>query len=316
MPTDKGKRKAATEPSKVRRKLSKSSKSSKGHTKKKPRVGGNVLGGSKAVDPKHNARVNSGLISSFVYDVVNPDLEVACKREIHVKGSYLKLRDAQAKAVFTFQVRRYTPAHEFKDRGVDDVMAAFKLKDVTDYDSPAMTAIFGKDELQYDHIWMPVFPTYTVIRHSTWEHNKGARMLALRQKDAYDNKRADLLADSGARRVSTQMVSKAAAEAASKITTTSGPITKFTSVNNRGNIGGKKMLRGGGSNERTIVSQWTRTSRFADKIDKKGKAYRIEYLVCKVKGCRKERQQKVNADSSQVTGMLYPIDCEEHSSYH
>jgi hypothetical protein len=70
---------------------------------------------------------------------------------------------------------------------------------------------------------MPVFPTYTIIRHSTWEHNKGARMLALRQKDAYDNKRADLLADSGARRVSTQMVSKAAAEAASKISTTSGP---------------------------------------------------------------------------------------------
>ena len=218
MPTDKGKRKAATEPSKVRRKSSKSSKSSKGHTKKKPRVGGNVLGGSKAVDPKHNARVNSGLISSFVYDVVNPDLEVACKREIHVKGSYLKLRGAQAKAVFTFQVRRYHPAHEFKDRGVDDVMPAFKLKDVTDYDSKAMTAIFGKDERQYDQIWMPVFPTYTVIRHSTWEHNQGARMLALRQKDAYDNKRADLLADSGARRVSTQMVSQTAAEAASKIT--------------------------------------------------------------------------------------------------
>ena len=163
-------------------------------------------------------------------------------------------------------MRRYHPAHEFKDKGVDDVMPGIKLKDVTDYNSKAMTEIFGKDERPYDHIWMPVFPTYTIIRHSTWEHNKGARMLALRQKDAYDNKRADLLADSGARRVSTQMVSKAAAEAASKISTTSGPITKFTSVNNRGNIGGKKMLRGGGSNERTIVSQWTRTSRFADKL--------------------------------------------------
>jgi hypothetical protein len=33
-------------------------------------------------------------------------------------------------------------------------------------------------------------------------------MLALRQKDAYDNKRADLLAGRGAQRVATQMVSK------------------------------------------------------------------------------------------------------------
>jgi hypothetical protein len=283
MPKDKGKRKSQSEPSKVPDKSSKgrSSKgrSSKGHTKKKRRTGGNVAGGSKAVDPKHNAKVNSGLITSFVYDEVNPDLEVACKREIHVKGSYLKLRDAQAKAVFTFQVRRYTPAHEFKDRGVDDVMAAFKLKDVTDYDSPAMTAIFGKDELQYDHIWMPVFPTYTIIRHSTWEHNKGARMLALRQKDAYDNKRADLLADRGAQRVATQMVSKTAAEVASKITTTGGPITQFTSVNKRGNVGGKKMLRGASTNEGTIVSQWTRTGRYVDKVDANGKPYRVEVLL-------------------------------------
>ena len=139
MPTNKGKRKAATEPSKVRRKLSKSSKSSKGHTKKKPRVGGNVLGGSKAVDPKHNARANSGLISSFVYDVVNPDLEVACKREIHVKGSYLKLRGAQAKAVFTFQVRRYHPAHEFKGRGADDVMPGIKPRASSSRTSPTTT---------------------------------------------------------------------------------------------------------------------------------------------------------------------------------
>jgi hypothetical protein len=45
---------------------------------------------------------------------------------------------------------------------------------------------------------MPVFPTYTIIRHSTWEHSLGARALALRQKDVYDNKRADLLAGRGA----------------------------------------------------------------------------------------------------------------------
>jgi hypothetical protein len=74
---------------------------------------------------------------------------------------------------------------------------------------------------------MPVFPTYTIIRHSTWEHSPGARTLALRQKDAYDNKRADLLADRGGQRVSTQMVSKTAAEAASAIITTTGTITQF-----------------------------------------------------------------------------------------
>jgi hypothetical protein len=172
MPKDKGKRKAQSQPSKVRHRSSKSSnaKPSKAHTKKKPRTGGNAAGGSKARDPKHNAKVNSGLITSFVYDEVNPDLEVACKREIHVKGPYLKLRGAQAKAVFTFQVRRYHPAHEFKGRGVDDVMPSIKLKDVTDYNSKAMTAIFGKDERAYGYIWMPVFPTYTIIRHSTWEH--------------------------------------------------------------------------------------------------------------------------------------------------
>jgi hypothetical protein len=113
MPKDKGKRKSQSEPSKVR---SSKDKPSKAHKKKKRRTAGSVVGGSKAkaVDPKHNARVNTGLITSFVYDEVNPELEVACKREIHVKGSYLKLRGAKAKAVFTFQVRRYHPAHEFK----------------------------------------------------------------------------------------------------------------------------------------------------------------------------------------------------------
>ena len=79
------------------------------------------------------------------------------------------------------------------------------------------------------------------------------------------------------------MVSKTAAEAASQIITTTGPITQFTSVNKRGNVGGKKKLRGGSTNERTIVSQWTRTNRFKDKIDLNGKPYRIEYLVCKAK---------------------------------
>ena len=80
-----------------------------------------------------------------------------------------------------------------------------------------MTAIFGKNERPYEHIWMPATPTYTTIRHSTWDHNPGARTLALRQKDVYDNKGADLLADSGGHRVAMEMVSRTAAEAAVKI---------------------------------------------------------------------------------------------------
>ena len=92
----KGKRKSQSQPSKIPHRSSKSSngKPSKGHTKKKRRTGGNVVGGSKAVDPKHNAKVNAGLITSVVFDEVNPELEVACKREINVKGSYLKPREA------------------------------------------------------------------------------------------------------------------------------------------------------------------------------------------------------------------------------
>jgi hypothetical protein len=153
MPKDKGKRKSKPKPSKGPDKSSKG-KPSKGHPKKKRRTGGNAAGGSKAVDPKHNAKVKTGLITSFVYDEVNPELEVACKREI---------RGAQAKAVLTFQVRRFSAAHEFKEKGVDDVIPGIKLKDITDYHSKAMTAIFSKDERPYDHIWMPVFPTYTTI---------------------------------------------------------------------------------------------------------------------------------------------------------
>jgi hypothetical protein len=136
-------------------------------------------------------------------------------------------------------VRRFSAAHELKEKGVDDLIPAIKFKDITDYLSKAMTAIFGKDERPYDHIWMPVFPTYTTIWHLTWEHSPGARTLALRQKDAHDNKVADLLADSVGHRVPMEMVSRTAAEAAAKITTTTGAITKFTTVNKRGNIGGK-----------------------------------------------------------------------------
>jgi hypothetical protein len=159
MPKDKGKRKSKSTSSKGPDKSSKD-KASKGNPKKKRRTTGNVAGGSKAVDPRHNAKVNTGIISSYVYDAVIPELEVACKREIHIKGSYFKLRGAQAKAVFTFQVRRFSAAHKFKEKGVDDLIPAFRLKDITDYLTKVMTAIFGKNERPYDHIWMPVTPTY------------------------------------------------------------------------------------------------------------------------------------------------------------
>jgi hypothetical protein len=76
-----------------------------------------------------------------------------------------------------------------------------------------------------------------------------------------------------------------------------GTITKFTTVNKRGNIGGKKRLRGSDS-DKTIISQWTRTGRYFDKIDENGKPYRVDVLACKARGCRIKRQHKVNADGS------------------
>jgi hypothetical protein len=112
-----------------------------------------------------------------------------------------------------------------------------------------------------------------------------------------DNKVADLLADSGGHRVVMEMVSRTAAEAAAKITTTTGTITKFTTANKRGNIGGKKKLRGSDS-DKTIINQWTRTGRYFDKIDENGKPYRVEVLACKAQGCRIKRQHKVTADGS------------------
>jgi hypothetical protein len=134
MPKDKdnGKRKSKSKSSKVPDKSAKD-KSSKGNPKKKRRTTGNAAGGSKAVDPRHNDKVNTGLITSFVYDAVIPELEFAVKREIHIKGSYFKLRGAQAKAVFTSQVQRFSAAHEFKEHGVDDLIPTFRLKDITDY---------------------------------------------------------------------------------------------------------------------------------------------------------------------------------------
>jgi hypothetical protein len=128
MPKDKGKRKSKSKLSKGPDKSSKD-KASKGNPKKKRRTTDNAARGSKAVDPRHNAKVNTGLITSFVYDAVIPELEVSCKREIHIKGSHFKLRGAQAKAVFTFQVRRFSAAHEFKEKGVDDLIPAIKLKE-------------------------------------------------------------------------------------------------------------------------------------------------------------------------------------------
>jgi hypothetical protein len=37
-------------------------------------------------------------------------------------------------------VRRFSAAHEFKEQGVDDLIPAFRLKDITNYLAKVMTA--------------------------------------------------------------------------------------------------------------------------------------------------------------------------------
>ena len=161
--------------------------STKGNTKKKSKPRGNVVGGSKLLDPKHNKAVAKVHMENFLYDPVIPELYVACR------GVIFKLKGRQSKAVFHFEVRGYSEAHHFKERGVDQICPAFRLTDCTDYESKEMTDLFGENENPWGDIWMPSSPTYNATRDATWKARPRQRELALRQKDVYERNKTELL---------------------------------------------------------------------------------------------------------------------------
>ena len=128
---------------------------------------GNAASGSKLIHPKHNQAVNKQQLKNYMYDPVAPELEVACRRVLNAMGSAanFKLKGKKAKAVFTFEVRDYDEARTFRARGVDQCTPAFRLKDITDYETKEMVKIFGKDATPWQDIWMPMDPTYVRTRH-------------------------------------------------------------------------------------------------------------------------------------------------------
>jgi len=92
-----------------------------------------------------------------------------------------KLKGKKAKAAFTFEVRDYDEARIFRARGADQCTPAFRLKDITDYETKEMVKIFGKDATPWQDIWMPVDPTYVRTRHETWQVRPKQRRLAVMQ---------------------------------------------------------------------------------------------------------------------------------------
>jgi hypothetical protein len=67
-------------------------------------------------------------------DSVAPELEVARHHVLNAMGSSanFKLQGKKSKAVFTFEVRDYDEARIFRERGVDQCVPVFRLKDRTD----------------------------------------------------------------------------------------------------------------------------------------------------------------------------------------
>jgi hypothetical protein len=97
-------------------------------------------------------------------------------------------------------VRGYSEAHAFKERGVNQIVPAFRLKDCTNYESKEMVDLFGANETPWDDIWMPVNPTYAATRDATWKARPKQRQLALRQKEVYELNKTDLAPDRRSRR--------------------------------------------------------------------------------------------------------------------
>jgi hypothetical protein len=105
-----------------------------------------------------------------VYGPVIPELDVAsCRRAINAMGSHVNFKPTgrQSKAVFHFEVRGYSEAHHFKERGANQICPAFRLNDCTDYESKEMVDLFGAHEIPWDDIWMPSMPTYSATRDAT-----------------------------------------------------------------------------------------------------------------------------------------------------
>jgi hypothetical protein len=178
----------------------------------------------------------------------------------------IKLRTWQAeqsKAVFHFEVRGYSEAHHFKERGVNQICPGFRLTDCTDYESKEMVALFGfgANEIPWDDIWMPSSPTYSATRGVTWKVRPKQLQLALRQKYVYERNKTDLLTGGagagGAGGAGTSAISakKMAATLAAQVNSATGSIDKFTSVFKTSG-GGAKRLRST-TTTRKLEDQWT-----------------------------------------------------------
>jgi hypothetical protein len=137
---------------------------SRSSSKKRPR--GNAASGSELIHPKHNKTTSKQQLRNYMYDPVAPGLN-ACHRVLNAMGSSAnsKLQGKKAKAVFTtFEVRDYDEARIFRERGVDQCVPAFGLKDRTDYETKEVAKIFGTNATPWEDIWMPVDPTYVATR--------------------------------------------------------------------------------------------------------------------------------------------------------
>jgi hypothetical protein len=186
-----------------------------------------------------------------LYDPVIPELDVACHRKINILGSHVhfNLMGRKSRAVFHFEVRGYNDAHTFKERGVDQITPAFRLKDCTDYKSEKMEQLFGPNETPWKDIWMTQ-RDYVATRHATWKARPKQHALALRQKEVYEHHKTEILmggagagASSRSTSASTTHVRKQAAKEAAQVTYDTGSLDEFTSVY-KSSGGGTKRLPG------------------------------------------------------------------------
>jgi hypothetical protein len=106
----------------------KRSAASKSRTISNKKLRAKAVGGSKLLHPKHNKVVDKQQLQNYMCDPVVAELEVACKCIIDIKGphSHFELMGRKSKAISTFEVRDYSKAHVFRERGVDQLLPAFR----------------------------------------------------------------------------------------------------------------------------------------------------------------------------------------------
>jgi hypothetical protein len=128
--------------------------SAKGNAKKKPKPLGNVAGGSRLLHPKHNKTAAKGQLNTYLCDPVVPELDVACKRPVNIMGSHTHFKPTgrQSKAIFHFEVRGYSEAHAFQERGANQIVPTSRPRDCTDYEPKEMVNPFGANETPWDDI--------------------------------------------------------------------------------------------------------------------------------------------------------------------